>query len=166
MKLAEFTGDWVHPASTTAEERKTLVSKYKNFKAAHVFVQAVSSHSGGADIPAAMKKELCEMSDIPERLVHMTEFRHMAYSLLEEIAQEHRHVNHFLPIDSLLLKHEHIRPTANVALVLSKTTLEANRSIRFSLSKNGYYLTREAAPARLFSCAWNLEHSQWQLRFL
>ena len=47
---------WIHPAGMTADERKELADLYKQFKAAHVFVQAVSSHSGGADIPAASLK--------------------------------------------------------------------------------------------------------------
>ena len=47
---------WIHPAGMTAEDRKELAELYKQFKAAHVFVQAASSHSGEADIPAAALK--------------------------------------------------------------------------------------------------------------
>ena len=62
-----------------------------------------------------------------------------------------RNMNHFLSIDSLLLAHEHIRPTANVALVLSKATLETHRDIQFCLSKNGYFLTKSVSSPLLFS---------------
>ena len=101
----------------TAEDRKELADLYKQFKAAHVFVQAVSSHSGEADIPAAaLKIQRCQLSDMPDTLVHMTEYRHLRsilqYGLLPgggNIAgNKQRNMNHFLPINGLLLSHEHI----------------------------------------------------------
>ena len=66
-------------------------------------------------------------------------------------------MNHFLPIDGLLVSYERIRPTANVALVLSKATLEQHPELmeNFSLSKNGYFLTKDVIPAGLFSLAWD-----------
>ena len=60
-------------------------------------------------------------------------------------------MSHLLPIDALLLAREHIRPTANVALVLSKATLEKNPHIQFCLAKNGYFMTKEPIPYGLFS---------------
>ena len=44
---------WIHPAGMTAEDRKELSQLYEQFKAAHVFAQAVSSHSGDAAAPIA-----------------------------------------------------------------------------------------------------------------
>ena len=67
-----------------------------------------------------------------------------------------RNMNHFLSIGSLLLAHEHIRPTANVALVLSKATLETHREIQFCLSKNGYFLTKNVITFGLLGLAWNV----------
>ena len=69
-----------------------------------------------------------------------------------------RNMNHFLPIDGLLVSYEHIRPTANVALVLSKATLEKHPELMedFSLSKNGYFLTKAIIPAGLVSLAWDI----------
>ena len=129
----------------TATDRKELAEIYKQFKAAHVFVQAVSSHSGGAEIPAAtLKIQRCQPSDMPDTLVHMTEYRHIRsikqYGLLPGggDGSKQRDMNHFLPIDGLIVSYEHIRPTANVALVLSKATLEQHPELMnaFSLSKN------------------------------
>ena len=70
-------------------------------------------------------------------------------------------MNHFLPIDGLLVSHEHIRPTANVALILSKATLEQHPELMedFSLSKNGYFLTKAVIPAGLFSLAWDIRNN-------
>ena len=62
----------------TAEDRKELAQLYKQFRAAHVFVQAVSGHSGGAEAPiAGLKIPKCQLSDMPDTLVHMTEYRHV-----------------------------------------------------------------------------------------
>ena len=82
-------------------------------------VQAVSSHSGEADIPAsALKIQHCQLSDIPDTLVHMTECRHLR-SILQcgllpgggDIAgNKQRNMNHFIPINGLLLSHEHAHP--------------------------------------------------------
>ena len=121
----------------TAEDRKELAQLYKQFRAAHVFVQAVSSHSGGAEAPiTGLKIPKCHLSDMPDTLVHMTEYRHirsiLQYGLLpgggSTAGNEQRNMNHFLPIDGLLVSYEHIRPTANVALVLFKATLESIQS--------------------------------------
>ena len=161
---------WIHPAGMTAEDRKELADLYKQFKAAHVFVQAVSSHSGEADIPAAaLKIQKCQLSDMPDTLVHMTEYRHLRsilqYGLLPgggNIAgNKRRNMNHFLPINGLLLSHEHIRSTANVVLVLSKATLEQHPELmeNFCLSKNGYYLTKDVIPSGLFSLAWDVRNN-------
>lgn len=77
-KLVDSRDAWIRPTGITVEERKALASKYKQFKAARVFVQAVSGHSGAADIPPeALKIEVCQLSDLPDSLVHMTEFRHL-----------------------------------------------------------------------------------------
>ena len=110
------TSAWIHPASSNAEERRSFVSTYKQHKAAHVFVQAVSIHSGGADSPApTLKIEQCQMSDIPVSLVHMTEFRHLKSIFQNGLLCQGgntsetklRNMNHFLPIDALLLSQEH-----------------------------------------------------------
>ena len=152
----------------TATDRKELAEIYKQFKAAHVFVQAVSSHSGGAEIPAAtLKIQHCQPSDMPDTLVHMTEYRHIRsikqYGLLPGggDGSKQRDMNHFLPIDGLIVSYEHIRPTANVALVLSKATLEQHPELMnaFSLSKNGYFLTKAVIPAGLFSLAWDIRNN-------
>ena len=67
---------WIHPAGMTAEDRKELSQLYKQFKAAHVFAQAVSSHSGDAAAPiAGLRIPHCQLSDTPDTLVHMTEYR-------------------------------------------------------------------------------------------
>ena len=105
---------------------------------------------------------------MPDTLVHMTEYRHIRsiqqYGLLPgggNIAgNNQRNMNHFLPIDGLLVSYEHIRPTANVALVLSKATLEQHPELmeNFSLSKNGYFLTKDVIPAGLFSLAWDIRN--------
>ena len=99
----------------------------------------------------------------------MTEYRHIRsiqqYGLLPgggNIAgNKQRNMNHFLPIDGLLVSYEHIRPTANVALVLSKATLEQHPDImeNFSLSKNGYFLTKDVITAGLFSLAWDIRNN-------
>ena len=70
-------------------------------------------------------------------------------------------MNHFLPINGLLLSHEHIRPTAKVVLVLSTATLEQHPELmeRFCLSKNGYYLTKDVIPSGLFSLAWDVRNN-------
>ena len=93
-----------------------------------------------------------------------TEFRHLRlivqHGLLPRggniAGTKQRNMNHFPSIDSLLLDHEHIRPTTNVALVLSKATLETHRDIQFCLSKNDYFLTKNVIPFGLFSLAWNV----------
>ena len=111
------------------------------------------------------------MSDIPDSLVYMTEFRHLKSIFQNGLlpgggntpGAELRNVNHFLPINALLLKHERVRPTANVALVLSKATLAQNHHTQFCLSKNGHFLTWEAVPASTLSLAWNMRQ---QLCFL
>ena len=160
---------WIHPAGMTAENRKELSQPYKQFKAAHVFAQAVSSHSGGAAAPiAGLKIPKCQLSDMPDTLVHMTEYRHIRsiqqYGLLpgggNTASNKQHNMNHFLPIDGLLVSYEHIRPTANVALVLSKSTLEQHPELmeNFSLSKNGYFLTKDVIPAGLFSLAWDIRN--------
>ena len=153
----------------TAEDRKELAQLYKQFRAAHVFVQAVSGHSGGAEAPiAGLKIPKCQLSDMPDTLVHMTEYRHVRsiqHGLLpgggNTAGNKQRNMNHFLPIDGLLVSYEHIRPTANVALVLSKTTLEKHPELMedFSLSKNGYFLTKAVIPAGLFSLAWDIRNN-------
>ena len=52
---------WIHPAGMTAEDRKELSQLYKQFKAAHVFVQAVCSHSGdAAALIAGLKIPHCQ----------------------------------------------------------------------------------------------------------
>ena len=89
---------------------------------------------------------------MPDTLVHMTEYRHLRsilqYGLLRGggnvVGNEQRDVNHFLPFNGLLLSHEHLRPTANVVVVLSKATLEQRPELmeNFCLSKNGYFLTK------------------------
>ena len=99
----------------------------------------------------------------------MTEYRHVRsiqqYGLLpgggNTAGNKQRNMNHFLPIDGLLVSYEHIRPTANVALVLSKTTLEKHPELMedFSLSKNGYFLTKAVIPAGLFSLAWDIRNN-------
>ena len=160
---------WIHPAGMTAEDRKELSQLYKQFKAAHVFVQAVSGHSGDAAAPTAgLKIPHCQLSDMPDTLVHMTEYRHIRsiqHGLLPgggNIAgNKQRNMNHFLPIDGLLVSYEHIRPTANVVLVLSKATLEQHPELmeNFSLSKNGYFLTKDVIPAGLFSLAWDIRNN-------
>ena len=161
---------WLHPAGMTAEDRKELAQLYKQFRAAHVFVQAVSGHSGEAPAPTAgLKIENCQLSDMPDTLVHMTEYRHirsiLQYGLLpgggNAAGSKQRNMNHFLPIDGLLVSHEHIRPTANVVLVLSKATLEKHPELAegFSLSKNGYFLTKAVIPAGLFSLAWDVRNN-------
>ena len=94
----------------------------------------------------------------------MTEFRNLKSIVKHGLlpgggnvsGTKQRNVNNFLPIDALLLAHEQIRPTANVALVLSKATLEKNPHIQFCLSKNGYFLTKESIPSGLFSAPWNV----------
>ena len=49
------------PAGVTAEDRKELSQLYKQFKAAHVFVQAVCSHSGdAAALIAGLKIPHCQ----------------------------------------------------------------------------------------------------------
>ena len=149
-RFVSSPGEWIHPAGMTAEDRKELAQLYKQFRAAHVFVQAVSSHSGGAEAPiTGLKIPKCQLSDMPDTLVHMTEYRRVRsiqqYGLLcgggNTAGNKQRNMNHFLPIDGLLVSYEHIRPTANVALVLSKTTLEKHPELMedFSLSKNGYF---------------------------
>ena len=161
---------WIHPAGMTAEDRKELSQLYKQFKAAHVFAQAVSSHSGDAAAPiAGLKIPRCQLSNMPDTLVHMTEYRHIRsiqqYGLLpgggNTAGNKQRNMNHFLPIDGLLVSYEHIRPTANVALVLSKATLEQHPELmeNFSLSKNGYFLTKDVIPAGLFSLAWDIRNN-------
>ena len=113
--------DWIHPAGMTAEDRKELAQLYKQYRAAHVFVQAVSSHSGDAAAPiAGLRIPKCQLSDMPDTLVHMTEYRHVRsiqqYGLLpgggNTAGNKQRNMNHFLPIDGLLVSYEHIRPTA------------------------------------------------------
>ena len=154
----------------TAEDRKEPSQLYKQFRAAHVFAQAVSSHSGGAEAPiSGLKIPKCQLSDMPDTLVHMTEYRHVRsiqqYGLLtgggNTAGNKQRNMNHFLPIDGLLVSYEHIRPTANVALVLSKTMLEKHPELMedFSLSKNGYFLTKAVIPAGLFSLAWDIRNN-------
>ena len=112
---------WIHPAGMTAADRKELAQLYKQFRAAHVFAQAVSSHLGGAAAPVTgLKIPKCQLSDMPDTLVHMTEYRHvrsiMQYGLLpggvSTAGNKQRNMNHFLPIDGLLVSYEHIRPTA------------------------------------------------------
>ena len=77
------------------------------------------------------------------------------------VGNKQRNMNHFLPIDGLFVSYEHIRPTANVALVLSKTTLEQHPELmeNFSLSKNGYFLAKDVIPAGLFSLAWDIRNN-------
>ena len=169
-RFVSSPSSWIHPAGMTAEDRKELAQLYKQFRAAHVFVQAVSSHSGGAEAPVAgLKIPKCQLSDMPDTLVHMTEYRHirsiLQYGLLpgggSTRGNKQRNMNHFLPIDGLLVSYEHIRPTANVALVLSKATLEKHPELMedFSLSKNGYFLTKAVIPAGLFSLAWDIRNN-------
>ena len=158
---------WIHPTGMTVEDRKELSKLYKQFRAAHVFVQAVSSHSGDAAAPiTGLKIPKCQLSDMPDTLVHMTEYRHVRsiqqYGLLPGggTGNKQRNMNHFLPIDGLLVSYEHIRPTANVALILSKATLEKHPELMgFSLSKNGYFLTKAVIPAGLFSLAWDIRNN-------
>ena len=75
----------------------------------------------------------------------------MQYGLLpggvSTAGNKQRNMNHFLPIDGLLVSYEHIRPTANVILVLSKA-LEKHPQLMedFRLSKNGYFLTKAVIP--------------------
>ena len=49
----------------------------------------------------------------------------------------------------------------NVILVLSKATLEKHPELMedFSLSKNGYFLTKAVIPAGLFSLAWDIRNN-------
>ena len=91
----------------TAEDRKELAQLYKQYRAAHVFVQAVSSLSGEASAPiAGLKIPKCQLSDMAT-LVHMTEYRHIRsiqqYGLLpgggNTAGNKQRNMNHFLPID-------------------------------------------------------------------
>ena len=106
---------------------------------------------------------------MPDTLVHMTEYRHLRsiwqHGLLpgggNVVGSKQRDMNHFLPINGLLLSHEHIRPTANVILVLSKTTLEQHPELmeHFCLSKNRYYLTKDVIPSGLFSLAWDVRNN-------
>ena len=99
----------------------------------------------------------------------MTEYRHVRsikqYGLLpggvSTAGNKQRNMNQFLPIDGLLVSYEHIRPTANVILVLSKATLEKHPELMedFCLSKNGYFLTKAVIPAGLFSLAWDIRNN-------
>ena len=172
QKGERFVGSpeaWIHPAGMTAEDRRELAQLYKQFRAAHVFVQTVSGHSGDAAAPTAgLKISKCQLSDMPDTLVHMTEYRHVRsiqqYGLLPgggNIVGKQRDMNHFLPIDGLMVSYEHIRPTAHVILVLSKATLEQRPELmeNFCLSKNGYFLTKDVIPAGLFSLAWDIRNN-------
>ena len=125
---------------------------------------------GGAEAPiTGLKIPKCQLSDMPDTLVHMTEYRYVRsiqqYGLLpggsNTDSNKQRNMNHFLPINELFVSYEHIRPTANVALVLSKTTLEKHPELMedFSLSKNGYFLTKAVIPAGLFSLAWDIRNN-------
>ena len=97
----------------------------------------------------------------------MTEYRHLRSILQYGVlpgggnitGNKQRNMNHFIPINGLLLSHEHIRQTANVVLVKSKTTLEQHPEINFCLSKNGYYLTKDVIPSGLFSLAWDVRNN-------
>ena len=72
-KLIVRPETWVHPTGVTVDDRKELAAMYKQFKAAHVFVHAVSSHSGEVTPAAAVKFQHCQLFDILDSLVHMTE---------------------------------------------------------------------------------------------
>ena len=115
-KFVSNPSQWIHPAGMTAEDRKELAQLYKQYRAAHVFAQAVSSHSGGAATPlTGLKIPKCQLSDMPDTLVHMTEYRHVRsikqYGLLpggvSTAGNKQRNMNHFLPIDGLLVSYEH-----------------------------------------------------------
>ena len=74
-RFVSSPSDWIHPAGRTAEDRKELAQLYKQYRAAHVFAQAVSSHSGDAAAPiAGLRIPKCQLSDMPDTLVHMTEY--------------------------------------------------------------------------------------------
>ena len=98
----------------------------------------------------------------------MTEYRHLRsiwqYGLLpgggDVVGSKQRDMNH-LPINGLLLSHEHVRPTANAILVLLKTTVEQRPELmdNFCLSKNGYFLTKDVIPSGLFSLAWDVRNN-------